>query len=46
MIQFIPVDDDQLWPRFDIKGNYIYKDTPCDEIFPYDLSCAADNAQY
>lgn len=46
MIQFIPIDDDQLWPRFDIKGNYIYKDTPCNEIYPYDLSCAEDNALY
>ena len=39
MIQFIPVDQDQLWPRFDIEGNAIYPTTPCNEIAPIDQSC-------
>jgi uncharacterized surface protein with fasciclin (FAS1) repeats len=35
-IQFIPVDEDQLWPRVDIKGNWIGPETPVCEIFPAD----------
>lgn len=35
MIQFIPVDDDQVWPMMDIKGKLIYQDTPDCEIWPY-----------
>ncbi|MBN2613394.1 MAG: fasciclin domain-containing protein [Bacteroidales bacterium] len=34
VIQFIPVDDDQLWPRMDIKGNWIEKDVPNCQIWP------------
>ncbi|MDR2805595.1 MAG: fasciclin domain-containing protein [Dysgonamonadaceae bacterium] len=38
MIQFIPVDEDQLWPRVDIKGNWIGPETPVCEIFPRDCT--------
>jgi uncharacterized surface protein with fasciclin (FAS1) repeats len=34
MIQFIPVEQDQLWPRFDVDGKAIYPTTPCGEIAP------------
>ncbi|MDR1672122.1 MAG: fasciclin domain-containing protein [Bacteroidales bacterium] len=46
MLQFIPVDEDQLWPRFDILGRKIYPDTPCCEIAPMDgvTSCNSGNA--
>jgi uncharacterized surface protein with fasciclin (FAS1) repeats len=43
MIQFIPVEDDQLWPRFDMKGKAIYAGTPCEEIWPYANACSSDN---
>ena len=36
MIHFIPVDQDQLWPRFDFAGNAIYPNTDCTKIAPYD----------
>jgi uncharacterized surface protein with fasciclin (FAS1) repeats len=40
MIQFIPVDQDQLWPRFDVAGNAIYSvNTPCNLIAPTDQPC-------
>ncbi len=42
MIQFIPVDQNQLWPRFDIDGNAIYPGTACDQIAPVDQSCNGD----
>ena len=42
MIHFIPVDQNQLWPRFDVEGNAIYPGTPCEEIAPYDQACAGD----
>ncbi len=42
MIQFIPVDQNQLWPRFDGKGNKIWPCTPCELIYPYDQSCSGD----
>jgi len=35
MIQFIPVDEDQLWPRVDIRGKWCYPTTPDCEIWPY-----------
>lgn len=35
MIQFIPVDEDQIWPMMDMGGNLIYSDTPKEEIWPY-----------
>lgn len=46
MIQFIPVDHDQIWPRFDMAGNAIYPGTDCADIFPDTQSCSADNDDY
>ncbi len=46
MIQFIPVDDDQLWPRFDMDGNAVYPGTDCETIAPTDQPCSADNDDY
>ena len=40
MIQFIPVEQDQLWPRFDIDGKAIYPTTPCEEIAPSTQTCS------
>lgn len=34
MIQFIPVDDNQLWPRVDMKGNWIDSNLKSCEIWP------------
>lgn len=48
MIQFIPVDQNQLWPRFDIEGNAIYPmendslGLNCAKIAPYDQPCKGD----
>ncbi|MEI7501770.1 MAG: fasciclin domain-containing protein [Paludibacter sp.] len=42
MIQFIPVDQNQLWPRFDIEGNAIYPGTDCTLIAPTDQGCSGD----
>jgi uncharacterized surface protein with fasciclin (FAS1) repeats len=42
MIQFIPVDEDQLWPRVDIRGKWIYQDTPDCEIWPYTLKVSSN----
>lgn len=39
MIHFIPKNQDQLWPRFDVGGNQIWIDTPCDSIMPYIEDC-------
>ena len=38
MFQFIPIDDDQYWPRFDRAGNPVFPDTPCQLIFPYETT--------
>jgi uncharacterized surface protein with fasciclin (FAS1) repeats len=46
MIHFIPVNDDQLWPRFDMMGNAIYRGTPCEEIWPKDKACSTDNDEH
>ena len=46
MIQFIPVDHDQLWPRFDMSGAAIYPGTDCKDIYPDMQSCSADNDEY
>jgi uncharacterized surface protein with fasciclin (FAS1) repeats len=40
MIQFIPVDEDQLWPRVDMKGKWVYQNTPDCEIWPYNVTVA------
>lgn len=42
MIQFIPVDQNQIWPRFDIEGNAIYPGTACELIAPADQVCVGD----
>ena len=48
MIQFIPVDQDQLWPRYDSAGNAIYPmendslKLNCATIAPYDQPCVGD----
>lgn len=34
MIQFIPVDENQLWPRVDVKGNWIDSNVRSCEIWP------------
>ncbi len=39
MIQFIPVEQDQLWPQFDIEGTSIYPGTPCEQIAPSSQPC-------
>jgi hypothetical protein len=36
MIQFIPADEDQLWPRVDMKGSWIGPEVPICEVFPAD----------
>jgi len=40
MIQFIPIEEDQLWPRVDMRGKWIYQDTPDCEIWPYGVNVA------
>lgn len=35
VIEFIPVNDDQIWPKLDIRGKLIYENTPDCEIWPY-----------
>lgn len=42
MIQFIPIEEDQLWPKVDIKGNWIGPEIPNCQIFPED-ECVADS---
>ena len=48
MIQFIPVEQNQLWPRFDIEGNAIYPmendsaGVNCAKIAPFDQPCKGD----
>ncbi|MDD3194217.1 MAG: fasciclin domain-containing protein [Paludibacter sp.] len=42
MIHFIPVDQNQLWPRFDGAGNAIYPGTACEDIYPADQTCSGD----
>ena len=43
MFHFIPVDDNQLWPRFDKQGTAIWPGTPCNKIWPFDnLTCPED----
>jgi len=34
MIQFIPVDENQLWPRVDVKGNWIDSNVRLCEVWP------------
>ncbi len=35
MIQFIPIDDDQIWPMLDMLGTSIEKNTTLENIWPY-----------
>jgi len=47
MIEFIPADEDQLWPRVDVKGNWVgqeYENTPC-EIWPLEDCSATTTSQ-
>ncbi|MCD8165403.1 MAG: fasciclin domain-containing protein, partial [Bacteroides sp.] len=37
MLQFIPVDEDQVWPKVAGDGTWVYKNTPGCEIYPYTL---------
>ncbi len=41
MIQFIPLNEEQRWPRVDIAGKLIYENTPECEIYPY-TDCNAE----
>lgn len=41
MIQFIPVDENQLWPRVDVKGNWIGPEVKTCEVWPYE-ECPVD----
>lgn len=41
MIQFIPVDENQLWPRVDVKGNWIGPELKQCEIWPLE-ECPVD----
>jgi hypothetical protein len=43
MIQFIPADEDQLWPRVDIKGNWFTKEMPACQAWPAD--CVEEPAE-
>lgn len=42
MIQFIPTDEDQLWPRVDVKGNWIGPELKSCEIWPYEECTVTD----
>jgi uncharacterized surface protein with fasciclin (FAS1) repeats len=44
MIQFIPVDENQLWPRVDMKGSWIGSDVKVCEILPYE-ECPEEPAE-
>ena len=47
MMQIIPTDKNQFWPRIDFVGNVIQSpETPCHEIFPYDLGGCPENQNY
>lgn len=37
MIQFIPINEDQLWPRVDMRGNMVYRNTPDNQIWPKEV---------
>lgn len=41
MIQFIPIDENQLWPRLDVKGNWIGPELKSCEIWPLE-ECPVD----
>ncbi|MFV0327723.1 MAG: fasciclin domain-containing protein [Bacteroides xylanisolvens] len=35
MLQFIPAEEEQIWPMVDMAGNLIEEDTPKNEMWPY-----------
>lgn len=41
MIQFIPIDENQLWPRLDVKGNWVGPELKSCEIWPLE-ECPVD----
>lgn len=41
-ILFIPIDEDQIWPKQDNAGKWIYEDTPNCQIYPYS-ECVTDS---
>lgn len=41
MIQFIPIDENQLWPRVDVKGNWVGPELKQCEIWPLE-ECPVD----
>ncbi|OPZ97464.1 MAG: Fasciclin domain protein [Bacteroidetes bacterium ADurb.Bin416] len=41
MIQFIPIDEEQLWPRVDVKGNWVGPELKACEIWPLE-ECPVD----
>lgn len=41
MIQFIPIEEDQIWPRVDIKGNWVGPEMKKCEIWPVE-ECPTD----
>jgi hypothetical protein len=42
LIQFIPVNENQLWPRFDSAGQSIFPGTYCNLIAPFEQICSGD----
>ena len=47
MLHFIPLDQDQFFPRFDFQGNKIYRGAPCNQIVPKDLTnCPTEQDLY
>lgn len=42
MVQFIPIEEDQIWPRVDMAGKWIYEGMQDCEIYPYS-DCNATN---
>lgn len=40
VIHFIPMEEDQIWPKQDVRGNMIYQDTEDCAIWP--STCAVD----
>ncbi|MCD8261522.1 MAG: hypothetical protein LUD15_08565 [Bacteroides sp.] len=39
ILQFIQVDEDQVWPKVAGDGTWVYKNTPGYEIYPYTAEC-------
>jgi uncharacterized surface protein with fasciclin (FAS1) repeats len=42
MIQFIPVGEDQIWPKVDQRGKWCYENTPDCEIWPYNIKVSTN----